>query len=79
MTKTIKLGIRQLVEFSCRSGDLGYEAEPAVSAIEGIRTHQKIQKRYRHQASAEHPLRYIVDIDEYHIIEDYLAGANQAD
>ncbi len=67
MTKTIKLGIRQLVEFSCRSGDLGYQAQPAVSATEGIRTHQKIQKRYRHQASAEHPLRHIVKIDEYQV------------
>jgi DNA excision repair protein ERCC-2 len=67
MNKSIKLGIRQLVEFSCRSGDLGYETQPAVSAIEGIRTHQKIQKRYRQQASAEHSLKYIVSIDEYEV------------
>jgi len=67
MSKTIKLGIRQLVEFSCCSGDLGYEAQPAVSAIEGIRTHQKIQKRYRQQANAEHSLRHIVNIDEYEV------------
>ncbi|MCZ6488091.1 MAG: ATP-dependent DNA helicase [Gammaproteobacteria bacterium] len=67
MAKAIKLGIRQLVEFSCRSGDLGYEAEPAVSAIEGIRTHQKIQQRYRQQASAEYPLRHIINIDEYEV------------
>ena len=67
MTKTIRLGIRQLVEFSCRTGDLGYQAEPAVSAIEGIRTHQKIQQRYRQQASAEHSLRHIINIDEYEV------------
>jgi len=65
--KSIKLGIRQLVEFSCRSGDLGYETQPAVSAIEGIRTHQKIQKRYRQEASAEHSLKYIANIDEYEV------------
>lgn len=65
--KSIKLGIRQLVEFSCRSGDLGYESQPAVSAIEGIRTHQKIQKRYQQEASAEYSLRHIVSIDEYEI------------
>jgi DNA excision repair protein ERCC-2 len=67
MTKPIKLGIRQLVEFSCRSGDLGYEAEPSVAAIDGIRTHQKIQKRYRNEASAEHSLRHKISIDEYEV------------
>ena len=65
--KPIKLGIRQLVEFSCRSGDLGYEAEPSVAAIDGIRTHQKIQKRYRNQARAEHSLKHKINIDEYEV------------
>ena len=67
MDKLIKVGVRQLVDFSCRSGDLGYEAEPGVSAIEGIRTHQKIQKRYQSEASAEHSIKHTFSIDEYQL------------
>jgi len=67
MNKPIKLGIRQLVEFACRSGDLGYDGGPSPSALEGIQTHQKIQKRYRNAASAEQVVKLEITIDEYDI------------
>jgi DNA excision repair protein ERCC-2 len=67
MTTAIKLGIRQLVEFACRSGDLGYEGGPSPSALEGIQTHQKIQKRYRKEAIAEQTVKLEIQIDDYNI------------
>lgn len=67
MSETVKLSIRQLAEFCCRSGDLGFDGGPGVKAQEGLRTHQAIQKRYRKQASAEYRIQFEIDIDEYHI------------
>jgi len=67
MKKPIKLGIRQLVEFACRSGDLGYDGGPSASALEGIQTHQKIQKRYRNTALAEQVVKLEIQIDEYDV------------
>ena len=40
----LKLGIRELVAFCCRKGDLGGEDSPGVKAMEGLRIHQKIQR-----------------------------------
>ncbi len=53
MARKLKLGIRELVEFCCRDGDLGYDDAPGVRALEGLLTHQKIQKRYRDRAQSE--------------------------
>ncbi len=55
----VRIGIRELVEFCCRRGDLGYDGGPSPSAQEGIRWHQKIQRRYRKQAKAEVRLQQI--------------------
>ncbi len=67
MTKVLKLGIRNLTEFCCRSGDLGFDGGPGVKAQEGLRTHQAIQKRYQKQAIAEYRIQFEIDIDEYHV------------
>ena len=67
MTVVLKIGIRQLVEFCCRSGDLGFDGGPSASAQEGIKTHQKIQKKYRKQALAEQTLKLEIRLDEYKI------------
>ncbi|MDH5354329.1 MAG: ATP-dependent DNA helicase [Gammaproteobacteria bacterium] len=64
MTSPLKIGIRQLVEFCCRSGNLGFEGGPSASALEGLRTHQKIQKRYQKEAIAEHRLKLEFEIEE---------------
>ncbi len=65
MSKPVKTGIRQLVEFCCRSGDLSYETGPTVSAQEGLRTHQKIQQRYQQQATSEYRLNLEFNINSY--------------
>ncbi len=67
MSQTLRIGIRQLVEFCCRSGDLGFEGGPAPSALEGLRTHQKIQQRYRREAIAEHSLKLEFNIANYQV------------
>ncbi len=64
MENRLKLGVRELVEFCCRRGDLGYSDGPGVKALEGLHAHQKIQQRYRDQASAEHAVSYAVTLDD---------------
>ena len=67
MERVIKIGVRQLVEFCCRSGDLGYDDSPGVKARDGLLIHQKIQKRYQHEARAEYPVNAHLTIDDYRI------------
>jgi len=67
MAATLKLGIRELVEFCCRSGDLGYASAPGVKAMQGLQTHQQIQQHYRDQAEAERHVRLRRRIDEFDI------------
>ena len=61
----LKLGIRELVEFSCRDGDLGYDDSPGVKAMEGLQTHQKIQRRYSALATAEVRVGLQIQIDDF--------------
>ena len=63
----LKLGIRELVEFSCRDGDLGYDDSPGVKAMEGLQTHQKIQRRYSALATAEVRVALHLNIDDFDI------------
>jgi Rad3-related DNA helicase len=67
MARELKLGIRELVEFCCRGGDLGHDGGPGIRAIEGLRTHQKIQHRYRKQADAEVALATTWRIDDIEV------------
>ena len=67
MADKLKLGIRELVEFCCRDGDLGYDNSPGVKALEGQQTHQKIQQRYREQAEAEITVKMLTRIDDLDI------------
>jgi CRISPR-associated exonuclease Cas4 len=67
MMQKLKLGIRQLAEFCCRSGDLGFDGGPGVKAQEGLRTHQAIQKRYVKQATAEYRILTEISLDKFSI------------
>ncbi|TNF87492.1 MAG: ATP-dependent DNA helicase [Gammaproteobacteria bacterium] len=67
MAEKLKLGVRELVEFCCRSGDLGYDDGPGIKALEGLQTHQKIQRRYRNLAEAEVALKWSRMIDDCEI------------
>ena len=63
MERSLKLGVRELVEFCCRSGDLGYDSSPSISALDGLRAHQEIQQRYADSAVAEYTISQQIEID----------------
>lgn len=63
MNKTIKISIRSLVEFIMRYGSIDNRYVGSVKAIEGIRGHQKIQKSYGDNYSAEVPLKYSLNYE----------------
>jgi len=67
MAKQLKLGIRELVEFCCRDGDLGNDNGPGVKAMQGLQTHQKIQRRYNALAEAETRVGLQTSIDDFEI------------
>ena len=67
MDRKLKIGVRELVEFCCRGGNLGYDASPGVNALRGLQTHQKIQRRYRDEAKAEYPIKLLTRIDDTEI------------
>ena len=67
MADKLKIGIRELVEFCCRSGDLGRDNSPGVKALDGLLTHQKIQQRYQDQAESEVTVKLSTRIDDFDI------------
>lgn len=58
MKKQVKISIRSLVEFIMRHGSIDNRYVGSVKAIEGIRGHQKVQKSYGDNYSAEVPLKH---------------------
>ena len=67
MAQALKLGIRELVEFCCRSGDLGHDGGPGVKALQGQQIHQQMQRHYRDRAEAERRVALQLQIDEFDI------------
>jgi len=67
MENRLKLGVRELVEFCCRDGDLGYDNSPGVKALQGLQTHQKIQQRYSAQGESEVAVKWCTRIDDIEI------------
>ena len=63
MDRRLKVGVRELVEFCCRSGDLGLDGGPGVNAWQGVQTHQAIQRRYADKAEAEYRIKLDFTID----------------
>ena len=69
--KSIKLSVRNLVEFVLRCGDLDNRrlAGAQKDAMQaGSKLHRKIQKRMGADYKAEVALRHTVDEDEYEIV-----------
>ena len=58
MKKEVKISIRSLVEFIMRNGSIDNRYVGSVKAIEGIKGHQKIQKSYGENYSAEVHLKH---------------------
>lgn len=67
MNKIIKVSIRNLVEFIMRYGSIDNRYTSSIKAIEGIRGHQKVQKSYGDNYTAEVPLKYTLTYEDLEI------------
>ncbi len=67
MNKIIKVAIRNLVEFIMRYGSIDNRYTSSIKAIEGIRGHQKVQKSYGNNYTAEVPLKYTLTYEDLEI------------
>ena len=68
MNKIIKISIRNLVEFIMRYGSIDNRYTSSIKAIEGIRGHQKVQKSYGDNYTAEVPLKYTLTYEDLEIM-----------
>lgn len=67
MNNIIKVSIRSLVEFIMRHGSIDNRYTSSIKAIEGIRGHQKVQKSYGDNYTAEVSLKYKLTYDDLEI------------
>ncbi|MDR7871069.1 MAG: ATP-dependent DNA helicase [Tissierellaceae bacterium] len=65
MNKTIKISVRNLIEFVLRSGDIDNSFMSTTRALEGTLAHQKVQKSYGHEYSPEVTLKHSFSYGEY--------------
>ncbi len=69
MNKIIKISIRNLVEFIMRTfGSIDNRYTSSIKAIEGIRGHQRVQKSYGDNYTAEVPLKYTLTYEDLEIM-----------
>ena len=68
MNKIIKISIRNLVEFIMRHGSIDNRYTSSIKAIEGIRGHQRVQKSYGDNYTAEVPLKYTITYEDLEIM-----------
>ena len=66
--KTIKLAIKDFVEFIGRSGSISNDFTSPTRAIEGTRIHQMIQKKQKENYFSEYHVSYTKVYDEFEII-----------
>lgn len=67
MENTIKISVRNLVEFVMRSGDIDNTFRSMNSAIEGTKAHSKVQKEYGKGYRSEVTLRHKFKYEEFTI------------
>lgn len=68
MNKRIRLSVRNLVEFSLRSGDIDSSFMSMNRALEGTLAHQKVQRSYGPEYRPEVTLKYDVESEDYIIL-----------
>lgn len=68
MKNIVKISIRNLVEFIMRHGSIDNRYTGSTKAIEGIRGHQKVQKSYGSNYSAEVSLKHNFIYDDLEIL-----------
>src|SRR5699024_861712 len=81
MKNTIKLSVRNLVEFIMRSGDIDNTFTSSNKrAVEGTLAHGKVQKSYEKGYRAEVKMKHQIDYDEYSIeLEGRADGIYESD
>ncbi len=80
MKSAFSISVRDLVAFILRSGDLRTDFMSTVSAVEGIRAHQRIQRQRPEGYQAEVPVRYLVSGDDFELtISGRIDGVFPAD
>lgn len=65
---TIRISVRNLVEFVLRSGDIDNSFMSMSRAVEGTRAHQRVQKSYGPEYKAEVSLKHIVEYEQFTIL-----------
>ena len=68
-----KLGIRELVEFTLRSGDLNASMNSMNTALEGARIHRMLQKS-RGQTTKEYSLEHELNAGKPYLIHGRADG-----
>lgn len=68
MNNTIKISVRNLVEFVLRSGDIDTSFMSTSRALEGTLAHQKVQKSYGHEYKAEVSLKHTIEYEQFTIL-----------
>lgn len=67
MKKTIKISVRNLIEFVLRSGDIDNSFMSTSRALEGTLAHQKVQKSYGQEYSPEVTLKHSFSYNDYNL------------
>ncbi|WP_237060271.1 ATP-dependent DNA helicase [Microbulbifer sediminum] len=67
-TPTLQVPVGELVAFSCRTGDLVGDSSGGPTAQEGIRAHQKLQKKRPKGSEAEYRLQVGLEIDGHSVV-----------
>lgn len=62
MENTIKISVRNLIEFVMRSGDIDNSYVSSSRAVKGIYAHQKLQREYKGDYSPEYSLKNITEL-----------------
>ena len=65
---TIRISVRNLVEFVLRSGDIDNSFMSMSRAVEGTRAHQRVQKSYGPEYKAEVSLNHLVEYEQFTIL-----------
>ncbi|WP_334078292.1 ATP-dependent DNA helicase [Microbulbifer sp. M83] len=65
---TLQLSVKELVAFACRSGDLASDGPGGPTAEEGIRAHQKLQKKRPQGSEAEYRLQVALQVDDQAVV-----------
>ena len=63
--KTIRISVRNLIEFVLRSGDIDNSFMSMGRALEGTLAHQKVQKSYGDEYKAEYRLKHKFEYNDF--------------